>query len=163
MRNFFYYNDMIGFLTRRAKAQKSTKQLQPYLVPEPEAVKIDREKCFGYLKRLRDEAASDGVPVALIAIPRKFEIDGSYLEQVIKTQGISPDALNLDQPHKELANFCRSAGIFFFDPRIDMLKKNAAGSSLYFQYDGHWNAKGVAIAATSIVQQWKAQKLPPFQ
>lgn len=162
MRNFFYYNDMVGFFTKKVKAQQSDSQLKPYLVPEPEEVNAQREKCFGYLRRLSDESASDGLPVALITIPRKFEIDRSYLEQVMKTQGISPDTLDLDQPYKKLANFCHSTGIFFFDPRIDM-KKNTASSSLYFQYDGHWNAEGVENAAKSTIQQWREQKLPPFK
>jgi hypothetical protein len=162
MRNFFYYNEMIGLLTMQAKVQETTKQLQPYLVPEPKEVKKEREKCFGYLKRLKDEAAADGVPVALMTIPVKFEIDQYYLEQIIKTQRINPDALNLDQPYKDLANFCGSVGIYYFDPREAMKKETVVNNDLYFKYDGHWNAKGIETASLSVIRQWEKQKLLPF-
>ena len=162
MRNFFYYNDILGFLTMKAKVQESTGQLKPYLVHEQKDTKLGREKCYGYLKKLKVETDSDGVPVALITIPVKFEIDPKYFEQIVKVQDLSSDALNLDKPYKELANFCESAGISFFDPRFDMIKENAASSDLYFKYDGHWNAKGIKIAVQSVVNQWLVKQLAPF-
>ncbi len=162
MRNFFYYNEIIDFFTKQEKARESTTQVKPYLVPEPETVHAERDKCFGYLKKLRDEAALDGVPVALMTIPVKFEIDPGYLEQIMLTQDLARDSIDLEQPYNELADFCRSEGIYFFDPRAALQKQQTDISSCYFQYDGHWNAKGIEHAARSVVAQWKNLRLAPF-
>ncbi len=161
LRNYFYYNDIIGFFTKRADAQESTKQLQPYLIPEPELFKKVRDNCLGYLTRLKKEAAYDGVPVALITIPIKIEIDNSYLKQIIKTQGLSPDVIKLDQPYKTLSEFCALTGTALFNTR-DALKLHHVEEACYFKYDGHWNEKGIETAAISIIEQWKNQKLQPF-
>lgn len=161
MRNFFYYNDILGFLTSKAKAQESAGQLKPYLVPEQKEIRPEREKCFGYLKRLKEEAASDGVPVALITIPVKLEIDRKYLEGIVKTQGIDTKNVDLEQPYKALSEFCGSVNIALMNPS-DALKTHNVNETCYFRYDGHWNAKGIEVAAISVVRQWKGQKLVPL-
>jgi len=161
MRNFFYYNDVLGFLTQQAKVQESTGQLKPYLIPELKEIRLEREKCFRYLKRLKDEATSDGVPVALIAIPVKLEIDRTYREKIIQAKGPETNNMDFKQPYKALSEFCTLINIAFFNPSDD-LKLQHVKENCYFQYDGHWNAKGIEVTAISVVQQWKEQKLAPL-
>ena len=163
MRNFFYYNETIGFFTRRQKASSGPQleQLKPYLVPELEMEKKEAEKCLCYIRKLRDQAVRDRVPVVMLEIPVKFEIDRDYYKQIIQAYKLRPDQIDLNQPFKKLDDFCRPLGIPILDPRL-ALKKYHKDHRCYFQYDGHWNKRGVEIAAYSMVKQWKEYRLPPF-
>jgi hypothetical protein len=162
LRNYFYYNDLIGRFTKEAKARESTRQMEIFVVPESQAVASNRSRCFGYLKRLKDEATADGVPVALLPIPNKFEIEQDYLRQVVEAQGLNRGRIDLEQPYNEIASFCTSNAIVYLDPRAAMRGADTANNHLYFRYDGHWNAKGIEIAAQAAVVQWQAKRVPPF-
>lgn len=163
LRNFFYYNDFIGMITRKASAKnKSTvDQLQQYMVPIPVPTKARWEKALGYLSSLRDEAKTDGVPVVVIPIPLKLEIDDKEYTYCLGTIDLKPDRFDRDQIAKMLTDYCDMERIPIVDPRQAMRKRNAE-APCYFVYDGHWNAEGVRAAAISIAAQWRDLKLPPF-
>lgn len=160
-RNFFYYNDIMGIIMKKAEAQGSTEQFEPYFVSETGTFTTKKGRCLEYLTRLGREAAYDGVAVGLIAIPQKLEIDASYFDQALNGKRFDPALIDLDRPYKTLSAFCNSTGIVLLSPR-DVLKDRHGQKACYFKYDGHWNEEGVAIAAASIIQQMREQGLRPF-
>jgi hypothetical protein len=162
MRNYIYYNDLIGKLTKWAKARESSTQLAPYLVPQSPLVEREKEKCLKYLRNLAMEAAKDDVHVFLLAIPVKFEIVAENLDMIVSTQGVDFSEIDLDQPYRDLKSFCLKERVFFVDPRPAMKSSENSKKSNYFKYDGHWNEKGVSAAAQSIVNAWREAVIPPF-
>lgn len=163
LRNFFYYNDFIGMITRKANANNKSivDQLQQYVVPMPDSTKARWKKALGYLLYLRNEARTDDVPVVVVPIPLKLEIDNKEHTYRLNTVGVRQDRFDRDQMAKMIVDYCNMEGIPAIDPRQAMRERNVQ-TPCYFVYDGHWNAEGVQAAAISIAAQWQDLKLPPF-
>jgi hypothetical protein len=55
---------------------------------------------------------------------------------------------DLDLPSRRLIAFCESEGIAVLNLETGLREATAAGQSLHFTYDGHWNKAGHEAAAT---------------
>ena len=163
LRNFFYYNDLIGRLNlwMGARTGNENSQIRQFLVPQPDDIQADWQKSFSYLKNLQRETDRDGVPLVLIPIPLKFEIDGQEFQYTLAASHLDPSQVDVDQPLREIRSFAEKEGIPLFDPREALRERNEV-TPCYFVYDGHWIAEGIRAATESIAAQWKMAHLPPW-
>lgn len=161
LRNFFYYNDVVGRVAKRAGGGGPADPLGLFLRAEAPGLAAERARCFQYLSRLAEEATADGVGVALATIPTKLEIDSDLYRRTLIAGGHREADVDLDKPYAALAAFCRAVGIAYLDTRPALREANVR-QPCYYEYDGHWNARGVDTAAAAIVRAWRAASLPPF-
>jgi|GEM_PF-1979434 len=163
MRNFLYYNDLVGRISfwMNAKAGERDTQLQQFEVPQPEIMKEAWAKTFSYLKKLNEETAADGVAMIVAPIPLKIEIDPKELQQTLAASGLSQSQIDINQPLEEISAFSRTEDIPVLDPR-PALRERHAEVPCYFVYDGHWIAEGIRAATVSLAEQWRNLGLPPW-
>lgn len=164
MRNFFYYNEVVGrawqWMNAREEAQLN--QVRQYVVPMPESMKENWRKTFGYLQKLHRETARDGVELILVPIPLKMEIDPEVFRKTLSGNGLDPLKIALDQPLKMISSFCEEEKITVLDPR-EALRERHMKVPCYFVYDGHWIGEGIRVATKSIAIQWRKLGLPPWR
>ena len=163
LRNFFYYNDIIGRINlwMGARSGNENSQIQQFMVPQPESINEAWKKSFSYLKKLKEDANADGVQVILIPIPLKFEIDNKEFEYTLAASHLDPSQVDIDQPLKQVLSFAKKENLPVFNPR-QTLRGRHPEKRCYFVYDGHWIAEGIRVSTEFIVSQWKLSKLPPW-
>jgi len=163
MRNFFYYNDLVGRMTlwKKPGGVENDSQLQLYLVSQKASINKVWAKTFSYLQTLKKETAADGVMLILIPIPLKMEINSEQYRQVLASKGLRNDQIDLNQQLKAISVFCKNENVPVLDPRPAMRRRDTE-VPCYFVLDGHWNAEGVQIASGSIANQWRNLGLPPW-
>ena len=163
MRNYFYYNDIVGRVKRLvdAKGEEQNSQLQQFLVPQPQSMIMAWAKTFSYLQKLKKDAASDGVPLIVVPIPLKMEIDPQEYQRAVQASGLAPKQIDISQPLQKISAFCLNEHIYLLDPR-PAIRKRHAEVPCYFVYDGHWVEEGIRVATVSIASQWRALGLPPW-
>jgi len=157
LRNFLYYNNIVGRILRRLKAQNADQggQLDPFRVPPEENL---WDKTFLYLASLKVETQQDGVPLVVAPIPLKLEIDESEYAAILSANQISESLVDMKQPLRQIGKFCKEKEIPVLDARSELRQCQ----SCYFKYDGHWNTKGVRAAVQAFVHQWRELRLPPW-
>jgi hypothetical protein len=163
MRNFFYYNDLVGRIIQWLSPGgiETEDKLNLYIVSHMKDLKKVWAQAFFHLRNLKKETAADDRPLALIPIPLKMEIDNNQYQQVLKTKGLKSILIDLDQQLREITIFCKSENIPVLDPRPALRERNAR-VQCYFVYDGHWNAEGIRVAADSIARQWRNLRIQPW-
>lgn len=164
LRNFFYYNDLVGRITRWIKpgGVENENQLQLYRVSYQENAAKAWAKSFSYLENLHEDTASDGVKLILIPIPLKMEIDSGEYRQLLVSKGLKKEEIDRAQQLRVISAFCKKEKIPLLDPRPAMEERHAK-VPCYFGLDGHWNTEGVRIASDSLARQWRDLGLPPWR
>ena len=163
MRNYLYYNDIIGRIKLLALAQgeEQISLIQQFLVPQTQSMNEAWLKSFSYLRKLKGDAESDGVPMVLIPIPLKMEVDPKELQRSAQSLSLKPEQIDVNQPLRQITEFCKKEKIPLLDPR-QAIRKRHKDVPCYFIYDGHWVAEGIRVAAASIARQWRNMRLPPW-
>lgn len=163
MRNFLYYNDLVGRMSlwMNAKAAERDTQLQQFEVPQPESMKKAWAKTFSYLQKLHEEISADGLAMIVVPIPLKLEIDPKELQKTLAACGLASQQIDIDQPLKEISGFCKAENIPVLDPR-PAIRERHVKVPCYFVYDGHWIPEGIQVAVDSIARQWRNLELPPW-
>jgi hypothetical protein len=162
-RNFFYYNDLMEpiSLWMHARGEEQNSQIEQYLVPQSESMTKAWGKSFSYLQKLHKETAIDGVPLIVLPIPLKMEVDQEVYQQTLVATGLTPQQIDINQPLKVISTFCKAEHLPLLDPR-QAIRERHAKVPCYFVYDGHWIAEGIRAATVSIAMQWHDMGLPPW-
>ena len=163
LRNYFYYGEFAGRISRWTNRGGATggNQLQWYMMSQRENMRKAWAKSLSNLQKLRRETEADAVPLILIPIPLKLEIDNEQYGQVLASLGLKNEQVDLDQQLREISAFCEKEKIQVFDPR-GAIRKRHREVPCYFIHDGHWVAEGIRAAAVSVSRQWRDQGLPPW-
>jgi len=163
LRNFFYYNEIVGRVSMRFSGKKEARidLLKQFMVPQPVSITQSWNASFSYLDKLHEATKTHNVPLLMISIPFKDEIDDTQFQHTLAASGLNRSQTDLNQPLKEISRYCNSRSIPLFDPR-PAIKARHLEVPCYFVYDGHWVAEGIRVATTSIAQQWQDLHLPPF-
>jgi hypothetical protein len=163
LRNFLYYNDIVGHISMwmNSKAKGQNPQLEPYMVPQTENITKAWAITFSYLQNLNKETNKDGIQLIIMSAPMKLEIDIEQLRQTLSASGLKAQQININQPLKQITDFCVQHNIPLLDPRV-ALRKRHKETPCYFVYDGHWIAAGLHAATDSIALQWRNLQLPPW-
>lgn len=163
LRNFFYYNDLIGRISVWFEDKKEARnnQLQQYLVPQPAEIVKHWMRSFAYVDKLYKSTVSDNVSLVIIPIPLKEEIDSKVLQRTLLASNLTQGEININQPLYQIEAFCKDRAIPFLEPRL-ALRKRQQEAPCYFMYDGHWIGEGIRIASSSMARQWRNMKIPPW-
>ena len=163
LRNFFYYNDLIGQLSRWAstKNKENNSQLQQYIRPQSEGITKAWAESFSYLKYLLKETEQDGLKLIILSLPLKLEIDPEYYKKTLLSNNLTPQQFDINQPLKQITYFCHQENIPLLDPR-EALRKRHSETPCYFVYDGHWIEEGIRAATDAIANHWHDLHLPPW-
>lgn len=162
LRNYLYYNEKIDKLLRRgASGGGARNELKPYLSPTPRLVAEGWERAFDQLGKLRDEARAAGVELIVLSIPERSEVDAAYAAGLAAQAGLEPEAVDRGLPSARLRDFCAAADIPLLECGPAVTRAHGAEPA-FFQYDNHWNPRGVEAGARAAAEQWRALGLPPF-
>jgi len=163
LRNFLYYNETVGRISNwlSTKSEGRIMQLQQFIVPQPEIITKARELSYSYLDKLYEATVSDKIPLIMISIPLKEEIDNSFYQLALASSGLNQNQADVCQPLKETVKYCESRNIHLFDPR-PAIKARHLEVPCYFVYDGHWVAEGIRVATASMAKQWRESRIPPW-
>jgi hypothetical protein len=163
LRNFFYYNDIAGRINlwKNAKANERNIQFEQFLIPQPESMEASWKKAFSYLVKLKKEADEDRVPVVIVPIPLKFEIDQLEFQRIMANSNLALDEIDIDKPLKMIEAFGKKENMPVFDPRAAIKECNEE-TSCYFVYDGHWIAEGIRGATDAIAKKWRKEGIAPW-
>ena len=163
MRNYFYYNDIVSWIAlwKSPGGVENDSQLSLYMVSQHEEVNKAWSKAFSYLEKLKKETEADDVPMILIPLPLKMEIDSQQFRQVLASKELTSDQIDLNQQLKEIKDFCKKESILVLDPR-PALQDRHVEVPCYFVLDGHWNAEGIRVASKSLAMEWRELGLPPW-
>lgn len=107
------------------------------------------------LSALRDEVQRAGGELAVCLIPSPFQVYETY--EVLVRQNFAGDPLAqafLDdplRPQRELAAFCRGAGIPFLDLEL-VFRDHEGGESLYSPKDHHLSKRGHRVTGEALAE-----------
>lgn len=164
LRNFFYYSDFADRARqwKKPKNEKDNSQLRWFMVSEKENMHKAWRKSFSYLQKLRSETEADAIPLVLMSIPLKLEIDSVYFQQTLASMGLNKEQFDLAQQVQAISDFCEKKKIYMFDPR-EAIQEHNMKVPCYFVYDGHWVSEGIRAAVSSVSLEWRKRRLPPWQ
>ncbi len=135
--------------------------VRPFLRPARGTVTDGWEKAVRNLVRLRDEAATAGVPVIVALVPAVYQVVPDRAERMLRNQSLRADAIDLEQPNRQVATLCARAGL----PCVDLLpalRTRQTRTPCYHRFDDHWNRAGIAAAADTLATLWRVRGWPPF-
>ena len=157
LRNFFYYNEIVGQASMwfSAKGEERVNLLKQFMVPQPESMSLSWNTSFSYLDKLYEAAKDRDIPLLMISIPLKDEIDDAVFQRTLTSSGLNRNQIDLNQPLNELSRYCNSRNIPLFNLRPAIKSRNIE-VPCYFIYDGHWVPEGIRAASASIAEQWQA-------
>jgi hypothetical protein len=163
LRNYLYYNDLVGNVSLwfTEKGEGGVKQLEQFVVPQPESMAEAWAQSFLYLEKLHEETVADNVPLILVPIPLKLEIVSEEYRLALSASGLTEEEADINQPLSQVSSFCNGRNIPLLDPR-PALKARHPEDPCYFVYDGHWNAEGVRVATEYLGAEWRELGLPPW-
>lgn len=116
-----------------------------YKNPSPESNnKI--EKTFLLIKSIKDVADSNKIPLVMVVIPHREQVDDSKFREYIKENGLGEKDLEYGKIQKLATEFAGKNKIDAFDMLPYFRQKNI-NNTFYFSIDGHWNAEGHDLAA----------------
>jgi hypothetical protein len=127
------------------------------LTPESAAARYEIALMQGVLRRMRDVAARNGVPLVFLFIPHPFDVTDHYDDwKVDRKRFPQYDGRNQVAPLEDIARKMDVPFVSLYDPF-----RAADANTLYFHGgDDHWNAAGQAMAARIMADYLIARGLP---
>lgn len=116
----------------------------------------------GQMAAMAEIARERGVPLAVVLIPERMQVDVGQWQNVIRPMGASGDTYRADWPNQRLVALCRELDL----PVLDLLPvfvQAPRDEPLYIQLDGHWTWRGHEVAATAIDAFLRRQQLIPVR
>lgn len=105
------------------------------------------------LLKIRDIAGQNGMPLKVVIIPTKEQVDPSKLAEVIDFFKIDRGQIDLAKPQRLIADFLTENRIDFFD-LLEPLSAAAKDRKLYFDLDSHWNVDGNRVVADLVLNRF---------
>lgn len=125
--------------------------------PTPE-IEIGWDLTRALYLRMRDLLLDHQAGLAVIVVPNKAQVTRNWRYDT----WVEEQHLDMSKPARILEAFGRQHRIPSFDLQPD-LQKAGATQSLYFDWDGHWNANGCQAAAEALARFLVEQKLIPLE
>ena len=108
------------------------------------------------LRELRDVTARHGLPLVVLLIPTQHQVHEARWQEYLEIFEVDPDAFDLEQPQRLLTAFCAEEGIDCLDA-LPPLRRQGAGTPLYFRVDSHLNAAGHAALGELLADRFAAR------
>lgn len=115
----------------------------------------------GIVLHLRDEARRHGARLALVHVPSRLEISDSAWELTTWRYGLAPGEWQRDAVARRLREIADVAEIPFLDPTPQLREAEGFFRKAYLPLDGHWNARGHAVAAAASEALLRGHGLAP--
>lgn len=104
------------------------------------------EETFLLIKKIKEAADSKKIPLVILIIPNKEQVDGAKLNQFMEEYSLTREKVEHDKFQRLARKFASENSISYLDLLPQFRQKNI-NNSFYFEIDGHWNEKGHQMAA----------------
>lgn len=102
------------------------------------------------LRELRDHAAASGVPLFVVIIPDRYQLEPELRASIIEQRGGRAESWDIDLPQRRLVAFLEEEGI----PYLDLLPAFRASEEVLYRFrDTHWNVKGLTRAVDLLLPE----------
>lgn len=109
------------------------------------------------LTRIADRCSRDGIGLAVLVLPRSFQIDEDEREEMRAALGLTLEDLDMDKPQRVLREWAEREDVLLVDLLDDFQARQAAGARLYYSPDSHLTPEGHAAAAEALTKALAAQ------
>jgi SGNH hydrolase-like domain, acetyltransferase AlgX len=103
-----------------------------------------------HLDNIRRVCERHGIRLAVVLIPDEMQVDPTLQRQVIEASGLAGEAFDFDLPNERLKDQLARLRIDYID-LLQPMREATAHARLYRRNDTHWNIKGNAFAAETIL------------
>lgn len=151
-RNLSWQTSQDGFmLSPQSYIAVESDRLRMCLNSQEKELEKNWQLTLTYLQKMHRVCTMKGIRFGMVLIPDEYQVNPVLLDQLIQSQQIPTEDIDLDLPQRRLNAFCRKNQI----PCLDM--KPLLEPDTYLPRDTHWNRKGNRIAAEAIAG-WLAGK-----
>ncbi len=111
-------------------------------------------RTFEQLERLAEESARRAIPLALVLIPCRYQVERHLRDQLCRRAGCRPEQIDLGLPQRRMIEFAASHDI----PLLDLLPHlQAADATLYVRHGDDWNDAGNRVVAQTLARWLRSQ------
>jgi hypothetical protein len=125
------------------------KQLDSYLPRSPNVEP--------HLRALRDLLASHSTRLWIVYLPSLVQVSDDYVKPQLELSR-GPDRSFMGEQDQAQARAvektCSELGLPFLDLTLALRKREAEGTKMYWEFDGHMRPQGYAAAAAEILAWW---------
>ncbi|HWA16789.1 MAG TPA: hypothetical protein VG817_10155, partial [Gemmatimonadales bacterium] len=131
-----------------------------FTVPPPEQIAKGMKLTDHLLEAIRDTVDATGGRIALVLLPLKFQLSDTAFASLVRSAGKPDSTMQLGQPRQQVTAMGRRIGVPVIDLLPDFRAQTARDTtSLYLEWDGHWNSRGHAFAAGATVRAMLADSV----
>jgi hypothetical protein len=109
------------------------------------------------LLELQAEAKAVGSEFVVFYVPTVAAVDDEAWEQTKQLYGMTDEEWSIREAEFDLAEFCAREDVPLIVPTERFRQETAAGKTLYYMQDGHWNPEGHRLAAELIAEYLSAR------
>lgn len=102
---------------------------------------------FNALKEIAELERQNGAYLYIFINPLRAQVDKSFMTDFTSNSNLRENDYNLTLPIEKIKLFGESINATVINPLQAFINATAAGSRLYWNYDGHWTEQGHAEAA----------------
>lgn len=105
------------------------------------------------LRGFRATCQSAGVPLLLVAIPSREQVQSSSREAYMAAKGLSAEQFDPDLPTRRILAAAEREGIAALDPLPALKAVAETGTAVYFEKDWHLNPRGYHVLASRLYER----------
>lgn len=117
------------------------------LITDPAAAERAIAPTTTLLRRLETVCTEHGVRLAILNVPRIYEVDERACRMKIELERPDLTRFDIARPARTLRSIADNVGLPLYDPTADLA---AAGEPTYFPGFAHWNAAGNRVVADGL-------------
>ena len=116
------------------------------------------EKTEALLKRLGEDVGSHGGRLLVVYVPARFEVNDRAWQLTLAKYRLDEALWDRRLVRERLQDIARRDGLSLLDltPALRRADKGWRGGP-YYEYDGHWNALGHAVAAAELSERLRGE------
>ena len=139
------------------KVVSTPSHLQVFRDPSPPQMQKAWETTEALLRELKRQVEAAGARLIILYAPIKGSVQWEETAEATKREyGLT----DLDKPSRDLELLCNKLSLGYIDPtdsfRQEMQK---CGEHLYYEVDGHWNARGNEVVARILLEHIESNEL----
>jgi hypothetical protein len=150
------WTSLLKSLTQRMETPVASGPLEPvneflvYAKEQPESIANAWRLTEELLLELQAEAKAAGSEFAIFYVPTVAAVDDGAWERTKRLYGMAEAEWGIREAEFDLAEFCAREDVPLILPTERFRQETAAGRTLYYVQDGHWNPEGHRLAAELI-------------